>query len=161
MIWLLPQSLPPSRHQVVSLSQSSCVSLAELTDGRWGVRGWGRSQIIRWHIHIMPESEEQGQKQLVSFSSIFSDQQRLYPVSMYIVQSTTLPFIQYFFQWPTYSMYMSIKWWNISPVHFHPLICVCFLPRRRGLWTWNGGFIKEEYYSWVQYKSGPGGRPSM
>ncbi len=21
----------------------------------------------------------------------------------------------------------------------------------------NGGFIKEEYYSWVQYKSGPGG----
>ncbi len=24
-----------------------------------------------------------------------------------------------------------------------------------------GGFIKEEYYSWVQYKSGPGGRPSM
>ncbi len=25
----------------------------------------------------------------------------------------------------------------------------------------NGGFIKEEYCSWVQYKSGPGGRPSM
>ncbi len=24
-----------------------------------------------------------------------------------------------------------------------------------------GGFIKDEYYSWVQYKSGPGGRPSM
>jgi hypothetical protein len=24
-----------------------------------------------------------------------------------------------------------------------------------------GGFIKEEYYSWVQYKSGPGGGPSM
>ncbi len=23
------------------------------------------------------------------------------------------------------------------------------------------GFIKDEYYSWVQYKSGPGGRPSM
>ncbi len=25
----------------------------------------------------------------------------------------------------------------------------------------SGGFIKDEYYSWVQYKSGPGGRPSM
>ncbi len=24
-----------------------------------------------------------------------------------------------------------------------------------------GGFIKDEYCSWVQYKSGPGGRPSM
>ncbi len=24
-----------------------------------------------------------------------------------------------------------------------------------------GVFIKDEYYSWVQYKSGPGGRPSM
>jgi hypothetical protein len=25
----------------------------------------------------------------------------------------------------------------------------------------DGGFIKDEFYSWVQYKSGPGGRPSM
>jgi hypothetical protein len=25
----------------------------------------------------------------------------------------------------------------------------------------DGGFIKDEYYSWVQYKSGPGGRPLM
>ncbi len=24
-----------------------------------------------------------------------------------------------------------------------------------------GGFIKDEYHSWVQYKSGPGGGPSM
>ncbi len=24
-----------------------------------------------------------------------------------------------------------------------------------------GGFIKDEYCSWVQYKSGPGGGPSM
>ncbi len=24
-----------------------------------------------------------------------------------------------------------------------------------------GGFIKDEYFSWVQYKSGPGGGPSM
>ncbi len=30
-------------------------------------------------------------------------------------------------------------------------------------WQWNniGGFIKDEYCSWVQYKSGPGGGPSM
>jgi hypothetical protein len=30
-------------------------------------------------------------------------------------------------------------------------------------WRWNniGGFIKDEYCSWVQYKSGPGGEPSM
>ncbi len=43
MIWLLPPS--PSHQQVVSLSQSSCVSLVKLSDGRGG-RGWGRSQII-------------------------------------------------------------------------------------------------------------------
>ncbi len=36
-------SLPPSRQQAVSLSQSACVSPDELTDGR-GVRGWGSSQ---------------------------------------------------------------------------------------------------------------------
>ncbi len=34
------------------------------------------------HIHIMPEPEERGQKQLVLFSSIFSDQQRPYSVSI-------------------------------------------------------------------------------
>jgi hypothetical protein len=28
-------------------------------------------------------------------------------------------------------------------------------------WEAYGGFIKDEYCSWVQYKSGPGGRPSM
>ncbi len=28
-------------------------------------------------------------------------------------------------------------------------------------WNTIGGFIKDEYCSWVQYKSGPGGRPSM
>jgi hypothetical protein len=44
--WLLPASC----HRVVSLSQSSCVSPAELTDGRRGRRrggGLGRSQSIR------------------------------------------------------------------------------------------------------------------
>jgi hypothetical protein len=33
----------------------------------------------------------------------------------------------------------------------------CVLPPTKT----NGGFIKDEYCSWVQYKSGPGGRPSM
>ncbi len=41
-----PTPSPLSRQQVVSLSQSSCVSPIELTDGRGG-RGWGRSQNIR------------------------------------------------------------------------------------------------------------------
>jgi hypothetical protein len=37
-------------------------------------------------------------------------------------------------------------------------ICWCqLLPNRQTL----GGFIKDEYCSWVQYKSGPGGGPSM
>jgi hypothetical protein len=39
-------SLFLNHQKVVSLSQSSCVSLAELTDRRGG-RGWGRSQSIR------------------------------------------------------------------------------------------------------------------
>jgi hypothetical protein len=45
-IWLLARPLPPptSRDQVVFLSQSSCESLVELTDGR-GWRGWARSQM--------------------------------------------------------------------------------------------------------------------
>jgi hypothetical protein len=46
MIWLLPNSLRLSRQQVFSLSQSSCVSLFKLTEGRGG-QGWRRSQIIR------------------------------------------------------------------------------------------------------------------
>ncbi len=46
MFWLPPPP-PPYRQQVVSLSLSSCVSLVELTDGRGGREGWGRSQIIR------------------------------------------------------------------------------------------------------------------
>jgi hypothetical protein len=36
MIWLLPHPLPLSRKQDISLSQSSCVSPFELTDGREG-----------------------------------------------------------------------------------------------------------------------------
>jgi hypothetical protein len=37
MIWLLLRPLPPhSRQHIVSLSQSSCVSPVELTDGRRG-----------------------------------------------------------------------------------------------------------------------------
>ncbi len=38
MIWLLPNPLPLSRQQFVFLSQPSCVSPVELTDGRGG---WG------------------------------------------------------------------------------------------------------------------------
>jgi hypothetical protein len=39
MIWLLAHPLTPvTRQQVVSLSQSSCVSLVELTDGKGGGR---------------------------------------------------------------------------------------------------------------------------
>ncbi len=38
---------PLSSQQVVSLTQSSCVSPVELTDGRKGLRGWARSKIIR------------------------------------------------------------------------------------------------------------------
>ncbi len=41
-----PTASPLSCQQVVSLSQSSCTSMVELTDGR-GVRGWGRRQIQR------------------------------------------------------------------------------------------------------------------
>jgi hypothetical protein len=33
--------------------------------------------------------------------------------------------------------------------------------RRNFLRNSKGGFIKDEYCSWVQYKSGPGGGPSM
>jgi hypothetical protein len=49
MIWLLPPSLPPySRQQVLSLSQSSCVSRVKLTKGDGGEeRGGGRSQKFR------------------------------------------------------------------------------------------------------------------
>ncbi len=47
MIWLLSHPLPLSRQQVVSLSQSYCVPPVELTDGREGYWGWGRSQIIQ------------------------------------------------------------------------------------------------------------------
>ncbi len=49
LIRLLAHPHPPlSRQQVVSLSQSSCVSPVELTDGERGEsRGWARSQIIR------------------------------------------------------------------------------------------------------------------
>ncbi len=36
-----------------------------------------------------------------------------------------------------------------------------FVYRQQQLLMYIGGFIKEEYYTWVQYKSGPGGRPSM
>ncbi len=45
--WIGSSQTPPphSRQQIVSLTQSSCVSLGELTDGRGG--GWGRIQIIR------------------------------------------------------------------------------------------------------------------
>jgi hypothetical protein len=47
MIWLLPPSPPFSRQQVVSLSQSSCVSPSSLLTGEGGDGGWGRSKIIR------------------------------------------------------------------------------------------------------------------
>jgi hypothetical protein len=40
MILLLATPLPNSRQQVVSLSQSFCVSPVQLTDGKG--RGWGR-----------------------------------------------------------------------------------------------------------------------
>ncbi len=38
-----------------------------------------------------------------------------------------------------------------------------WIPIRSKNWQHNpyGGFIKDEYCSWVQYKSGPGGGPSM
>jgi hypothetical protein len=46
VVWFCPTPthLPPSRQQVVTLSQSSCVSPVELTDGG---EGWAWSQIIR------------------------------------------------------------------------------------------------------------------
>ncbi len=44
MIWLLAR--PLSRQKIVSLSLSSCMSLAELTYGRGG-GGGGRSRIMR------------------------------------------------------------------------------------------------------------------
>jgi hypothetical protein len=49
MILLLPHPLTPLfRRQVVSLSQSLCMSSIELTGGKGGDRvGWGRSQIKR------------------------------------------------------------------------------------------------------------------
>ncbi len=48
MIWFLPSNLLPlSCQQIVSLSQSSCVSPFELTDGKGGRRGWGRSRSHR------------------------------------------------------------------------------------------------------------------
>ena len=37
---------PLNRQQVVSLSQSSCISPVELTEGRGGRRGWGHDQTI-------------------------------------------------------------------------------------------------------------------
>ncbi len=45
VVWFgsLPTPSPPPREQVIFLSQSSCVSLLELTDGR----GFARSQIVR------------------------------------------------------------------------------------------------------------------
>jgi len=45
VVWFNP--LPLSRQQVVSLSQSSCVSPVELTKGRGRAWGRGRSQFIR------------------------------------------------------------------------------------------------------------------
>jgi hypothetical protein len=42
-----PPHPPLSRQQVISLYQSSCVSPVQLTDGRGGGRGGGRSQIIQ------------------------------------------------------------------------------------------------------------------
>jgi len=51
MIWLLPYPPPPSRQQVGSLSQSSCVSPVELTDdkregeGAGGGRGGGGAKL--------------------------------------------------------------------------------------------------------------------
>jgi hypothetical protein len=48
MIRFLANPLPPlSRQEVVSLSQSSCVSTVGLIDGRRGKEGCARSQIIR------------------------------------------------------------------------------------------------------------------
>ncbi len=48
MIRLLAHPPPSlSRHQVVTLSQSSCVSQVELTDGRVGGKWSAKSQIIR------------------------------------------------------------------------------------------------------------------
>jgi hypothetical protein len=45
--WLLTHPLPLSHQQVVSLSQASCVSLIELTDGREGGSGWVMSHVVR------------------------------------------------------------------------------------------------------------------
>jgi len=42
-----PPLTSPSRQQVVSLSQSVCVSPDELTDGKGGGKGWCSSLIIR------------------------------------------------------------------------------------------------------------------
>jgi hypothetical protein len=52
-----PPVSPLSRQQLVSLSQSSCVSPAELTDVRGGRRRWARSQIIRPRESLSPELE--------------------------------------------------------------------------------------------------------
>jgi len=47
-IWLLSHPLPAlSRQKVVSLSQSSCGTTVELTDGKGGKGGGGRSQLIQ------------------------------------------------------------------------------------------------------------------
>ncbi len=55
MIWLLPHPppLPLSRQQVVSLSQTSLLSPAELSDNKSGVRGWGRSKVLRWRESLV------------------------------------------------------------------------------------------------------------
>jgi hypothetical protein len=47
MIWLLPHPLRLSLQQVVSLSQSSCVSLVKLTEGKGGGVGEAPNNIMR------------------------------------------------------------------------------------------------------------------
>ncbi len=48
MIWLLPRPLPPPLPSVWSISDTQEQrEEGQLADGRWGGRGWGRSQIIQ------------------------------------------------------------------------------------------------------------------
>ncbi len=54
---LIPSFL--SRQQVVYLSQSSCVSLVELTDGRGGGKRWGRSPIVPSLVYVHETSTEE------------------------------------------------------------------------------------------------------
>jgi hypothetical protein len=61
-IWLLPHPLPPLPQKFVSLSQSSCVSPVELHNGRWGGRGWGRSQIIRRRESLVLYKSSKGER---------------------------------------------------------------------------------------------------